>query len=347
MKLKELAQRLKLQLRGDGEVEISGPAPIDVAGPGNVTFVGHPRYVAWLERSSASCVITTPDLADKVKGSVILSANPHLDFARTLEIFFPPYRPSAGIARNADIAADATLGEGCSVGAFAVIQAGVTIGKRAVLHPHVTIYPGARIGDDFVCHSHVSIRENVIIGNRVTIHNGAVIGSDGFGFVPNDGALAKTPQVGTVIVEDDVEIGANATIDRATIGATLIHRAVKLDNLVQIGHNCEIGSYSRFAAQVGIAGSVKVGEWCEFGGQTGCADNIRIGDRVRAAGKSGIPGNVESGTTVSGSPALEIGKWRRASVIAARLPEMSRRLRALEDHCGIAPRSHRLKPAPP
>lgn len=155
------------------------------------------------------------------------------------------------------------------------------IGRNAVIHPHVTIYPNVCIGDDFTCHSQVSIREGVTIGNRVTLLNGAVIGADGFGFVEHGGDLIKVPQAGTVAIEDDVEIGANTTIDRATMGATIIRRGVKLDNLIQIGHNCEVGEFSRMAAQAGLAGSVRVGQWCQFGGQSGFADHAKIGDRAR------------------------------------------------------------------
>jgi len=330
MKLKDLASRLGLELRGDGELEIIAPAPLEAAASGTITFLAHPKYLTLMENSTASCVITSSELAVKVNRASLISSNPYVDFARTLEIFFPPYRPPVGIDPTASIAADASIGDGASIGAYSVIGAGVTIGRAAVIYPHVTIYPGVRIGDDFTCHSQVSIRENVTIGNRILIHNGAVIGADGFGFVEHQGNLVKIPQVGGVLIEDEVELGAHVTIDRATVGATIIRRGAKLDNLVHIGHNCEIGEYSRFAAQVGIAGSVVIGKWCEFGGQTGCADHIRIGDRVRVAAKSGIPGDVADGLTIGGIPAVEIRTWRRMMAAMPRLPEVFRRLRALE-----------------
>ena len=212
---------------------------------------------------------------------------------------------------------------------------------RAVIHPHVTIYPGVTIGDDFICHSQVSIREGVVIGDRVVLHNGAVIGSEGFGFVEVGEGLVKIPQTGNVVLESEVEIGAHTTIDRATVGSTLIRRGVKLDNLVHIGHNCEIGAYSRFAAMTGIAGSTRVGQWCEFGGQTGVADHARIGNRVRVAAQSGIPSHVADGLTVSGSPAVEIRLWRRQFAALLRLPELLRRVRSLEKKTGIASRGDR------
>jgi len=214
---------------------------------------------------------------------------------------------------------------------MAVIGERVRIGTNAVIHPHAVIYPNVSIGDDFVCHSHVSIREGVSIGNRVTLLSGAVIGADGFGFGEHEGGLFKIPQVGAVVLEDDVEIGSNSTVDRATIGATILHRGVKLDDQVHIGHNCEIGEFSRFAAMVGIAGSVKIGKWCQFGGNSGCADHVTIGDRVLVAAKSGIHADVASDSVIGGVPAGDIRHWRRYSMALPRLPEIIRRMRALEE----------------
>jgi len=334
MKLGEIARRLGLELRGDGELEISGPAPIESAGPGTIVFVAGAKYAHALEATTASCAIVPADLAGRANSATIVSANPSFDFARVLEIFFPPWRPDPGIDETARIAPGARIGEGSHVGAYVVIGANVEVGRNAVIHPHVTIYPGVRIGDDFVCHSNASIRENVTIGSRVTILNGAVIGADGFGFVEHNGGLAKVPQVGRVTIEDDVEIGAGTAIDRATMGATIIRRGVKLDNLVHVGHNCEIGEYSRFAAQSGLAGSTRIGRWCQFGGQTGCADHATIGDRVMVVAQSGIPHDVAAGSVIGGTPAMDIRSWRRSSAIVPRLAELVRRVRALERRAG-------------
>jgi len=331
MKLKDLASKLAREFRGDGEVDIIMPAPIEAAGPGTIIFVANEKYAPMLESTTASCVIVPEQFAGRAKCPVLISPNPYFDFSRTLEIFFPAPKPKRGIDSTAQVAPDATIGENASVGAFAVIGARVRIGKNATLHPHVVIYPNVNIGDDFVCHSHVSIREGVSIGNRVTLLSGPVIGADGFGFGEHDGELFKIPQVGTVVLEDDVEIGSNSTVDRATIGATILHRGVKLDDQVHIGHNCEVGEYSRFAAFVGIAGSVKIGKWCQFGGNSGCADHVTIGDRVMVAAKSGIHTDVKSDTIVGGYPAVEVRQWRRYSMALPRLPELIRRLRALED----------------
>jgi len=334
MKLRELATRLGLQLRGDGDAEIAAPAPIEAAGSGTITFAVGPKYAAALRSSHASAALVPPEMAADAECAVLLSSDPAFDFARLLEIFFPPYRPPVGIHPTAVLASDARIGEDASIGAYCVIGWGVTIGQHAVIHPHVTIYPGVRIGDDFVCHSQVSIREGVTIGNRVTVLNGAVIGGDGFGYVEHDGELVKVPQVGTVIIGDDVEIGANTTIDRATMGATTIGRAVKLDNLIQVGHNCEIGDHSRMAGQSGLAGSVKIGKWCQLGGQSGCADHARVGDRARVIAQAGVHNDLPDDALVGGTPAIDLRVFRRMVAVEPRLPEIARRLRVLEKILG-------------
>ena len=338
MKLAEIAAQLGLELRGDAAVDIAMPAPIEAAGPGMITFAVGAKYAAALRASKASCAIVPAELAADAPAATLISTNPAFDFARVLGLFFPPYRPAAGVDSTAVIAPDARLGDGASVGAYCVIGAGVVIGRNAVLHPHVTIYPGVRIGDDFTCHSQVSIRESVTIGNRVTLLNGAVIGADGFGFVEQNGDLIKVPQVGSVTLEDDVEIGANTCVDRATMGATVIHRGVKLDNLIQIGHNCELGAFSRMAAQSGLAGSVRLGQWCQFGGQSGSADHVRVGDRARVIAQAGVHNDLGDDALVGGAPAIDLKVFRRMVAVEPRLPELARRLRAIEQHLGLRPR---------
>jgi UDP-3-O-[3-hydroxymyristoyl] glucosamine N-acyltransferase len=337
MKLGEIAAKLGLELRGDGAVEIAMPAPIEAAGPGMITFAVGAKYSSALRASKAACAIVPVELINDAPAATLLSTNPAFDFARVLGLFFPAYRPTAGIDATAVIASDARIGEGASIGAYCVIGAGVTIGRNAVLHPHVTIYPGVRVGDDFTCHSQVSIREGVAIGNRVTLLNGAVIGADGFGFVEHGGDLIKVPQVGSVTIEDDVEIGANTTVDRATMGATVIHRGVKLDNLIQIGHNCEIGDFSRMAAQSGLAGSVRLGKWCQFGGQSGSADHVKVGDRARVIAQAGVHNDLEDDALVGGAPAIDLRIFRRMVAVEPRLPEIARRLRAIEQRLGLRP----------
>jgi UDP-3-O-[3-hydroxymyristoyl] glucosamine N-acyltransferase len=218
-----------------------------------------------------------------------------------------------------------------------VIGSGVRIGARATLYPHVTIYPRACIGDDFVAHAGVVVRDEVQIGDRVVLHPGVVIGADGFGFVPMGEAPAvKIPQTGIVVIEDDVEIGANSTVDRATLGATVIRRGAKLDNLVMVGHNCEVGPYSFLAAQVGLAGSTRLGRGVQLGGQAGVAGHLTIGDGVQVVAQSGVPSSVAAGQVVGGYPAVEVTRWRRASAALLRLPELLHRVRRLERHAGLA-----------
>ena len=331
MKLREIAGKLGLELRGDGEIDIAMPAPIETANAGMITFAVGPKYAAALRASSASAAIVAAEIAAEARCAVLISTNPVFDFARVLGLFFPPYRPPAGIHPTAAIDPDATIGADASIGAYCVIGAGVTVGRAAVIHPHVTIYPNVSIGDDFTCHSQVSIREGVSIGNRVTILNGAVIGADGFGFVEHAGDLVKVPQVGSVVIEDDVEIGANTTVDRATMGATVLRRGVKLDNLIQIGHNCEIGEFSRMAAQSGMAGSVRIGKWCQFGGQSGFADHSTVGDRSRVMAQAGVHGKLDDDAMVGGTPSFDMRVYRRAAAAVPRLPELLRRLRKLEE----------------
>jgi UDP-3-O-[3-hydroxymyristoyl] glucosamine N-acyltransferase len=335
MKLWELASRLGLEMRGTGELEIAAPAPVEAAADGMITFAASSKYAAALSSSRASAAIVTAEMANDVHCAVLISADPAYDFARVLEIFFPAYRPPAGVHPAAIIAGDAQIGENASVGAYSVIGNGVRIGRNAVIHPHVTIYPGVHIGDDFTCHSQVSIREGVSIGNRVTLLNGSVIGADGFGFIEHDGELVKIPQVGSVIIEDDVEIGANTTVDRATMGATIVRRAVKLDNLIQIGHNCEVGTATRMAAQSGLAGSVKVGKWCQFGGQSGCADHVEVGDRARVIAQAGVHNDLSDDALVGGAPAIDLRVFRRMVAVEPRLPTLARRVRLLEKRLGL------------
>ncbi len=334
MKLKELASILDLSIVGDGNVEIVAPAPAEAASPGTIIFVANAKYASALESTPASAAIVTKEFARFAKCPVLISTNPYADFARVIEIFMPPYRPAPGIDPSARVAPDAKIGVGASIGAYAVVSAGVTIGSRAVLHPHVVIYPNVTIGDDFRAHSHVTVREGCTIGNRVTLLDGAVIGAEGFGYVEHNRGLVKIPQVGIVILEDDVEIGAKSTVDRAMLGATILHRGVKLDDQVHIGHSCEIGEFSRFAAHVGIAGSTKIGSWCQFGGQVGCADHAKIGNHVMVSAQSGLHGQIPDGAIVAGTPYADMKYYRRYAALWWRLPELFRRVRAIEKRSG-------------
>jgi UDP-3-O-[3-hydroxymyristoyl] glucosamine N-acyltransferase len=259
--VRELAERLGCVFEGDGGVRIQGVASLERAGAGDLVFLAGPKLRPKLLASGASAAIV-PEGESGGFGQipVIKAANPHLCFARAVGLFYKPLRPASGVHPSAVVAASARIGEGASVGALASVGEDVEIGAGAIIHPLVSVYPGAKVGEESVIHSHVSIREGVVIGKRVTIHNGCVIGADGFGYVKGpDGRHVKIPQVGGVIIEDDVEIGANTAIDRAALDATIIRKGVKIDDLVMVGHNVEVGENAILVAQVGISGSSRVG----------------------------------------------------------------------------------------
>lgn len=331
MRLDELAARIGCELQGDGGIEVGRVATLDDAQPGDVTFLSNPRYARTLPRTRASAVIVSAAFEGALPAAALRAADPYLALARALEIFAPPRREEAGIHPTALVHPTARLGPDASVGAYAVIGAGTRVGARARIGPHVVVGPATEIGDDFVAHAHVSVRERVRIGHRVTIQDGAIIGSDGFGYaVTPEGTAHKMPQTGTVILEDDVEVGANTTIDRATVGATRICRGAKIDNLVMVAHGCEIGEGCFLAAQVGLAGSTTLGRFVQLGGQVGVAGHLSIGDFSRVSAKSGVPNDVPAGKTIGGYPAADIAQWRRQSAALARLPELLQRVRRLE-----------------
>ncbi|OGD20690.1 MAG: UDP-3-O-(3-hydroxymyristoyl)glucosamine N-acyltransferase [Candidatus Aminicenantes bacterium RBG_16_63_16] len=328
--VRELAERLGCRYEGDGDALVRGVASLEDARPGDLVFLGRPKYRRLLEGTKASAVIVPPD--ESFRGlPVLIAEDPHLAFVRAVELFFEPYRPEPGIHPTALVSGSAEISGGVSIGAFSVIGDKVRIGEGTVIFPLVCIYPGAAIGEGTVIHSHVSIREGVRIGCRVIIHNGAVIGADGFGYIQlADGSHKKIPQKGTVVIEDDVEVGANAAIDRAALGETVIRRGVKIDNLVQVAHNVEVGENSILAGQTGLSGSVKIGRGVLMGGQVGVADHVRIGDNAIAAGKSGITKDVPAGAFVSGSPHLDVRDWRKAWVLLPRLYDFVKDVKRLK-----------------
>jgi UDP-3-O-[3-hydroxymyristoyl] glucosamine N-acyltransferase len=328
--VRELAKRLGCPWEGDGAVEISGVASIESARPGDLVFAERPKFVAKLDASAASAVILPPD-AKWERTPVIRSEHPQLAFVRATALFFEPYRPEPGIHPTAVISPAARIGARAAIGAFCAVGDGAEIGAATVLFPLVSVYPGARIGAECILHSHVSIREDVRIGDRVVIHNGAVIGADGFAYVRDEaGAPVKIPQLGTVVIEDDVEIGPNTAVDRAAFGETVIRKGAKLDALVMVAHNCEIGEGAILMGQAGVAGSSKIGRNAFLCGQAGIADHLDIGEGAIVAAKSGVTGNVKAGTMVSGSPHLDIREWRKFWAAAPRLAEMVKELRRLE-----------------
>ncbi len=333
MTLRELAERLECDLEGDGDVEIQRVAGIAEAAAGDLTFVANAKYEHLVVTTGASAIILRRQAPPaSARCAILRAADPYLAFARAVGLFAPVERPALGVHPMTAIAPDAQLGRDVSVGAFVAIGEGSTIGDRTVILPNVTIGRGVRIGRDCLVHSNVSIRERVTIGDRVTLQNGVVVGGDGYGFVRrSDGTHEKIPQVATVVIEDDVELGANTTVDRPAVGETRIRAGAKIDNLVQIGHGVRVGRNTLMAAQVGVSGSTVIEDDVVLGGQVGVGGHLVLGRGAVAVGQSGVTNSLDPGARVAGYPAIDNRLWRRASVIFKHLPELKRRLDALED----------------
>jgi UDP-3-O-[3-hydroxymyristoyl] glucosamine N-acyltransferase len=330
LKLSELAARLGCRLEGAGDTEIRRVTGIEHAGPGDLTFFANPRYTEALRTTRAAAVILG-EAAPAAPCAMLRTPHPYLAFAEAVRIFDQQAPPPPGLDRLSAIAPDAVIGEGVSIGPFVSIGCGARIGAGSVIYPNVSIGRHTVIGEHAVIHSHVAIRERSVIGDRVVIQNGAVIGSDGFGFARRpDGTHQKIPQIGIVVVEDDVEIGANTCIDRPAVGETRVHAGAKIDNLVQIAHGVRVGRQALLAAQVGIAGSTVIEDDVVLAGQVGVAGHLRIGRGVTATAQSGIPNSVKDGAFVSGYPAIENREWLKASAIFRRLPELKKTVAALE-----------------
>ena len=335
MKLRELADRLNCRLQGDGDVDIRRVAGIERAGPGDVSFIAHEKYVSKLAATSASAVIVTEPVArDKAHGAaaaLLITPQPYLAFAHAVGLLTDAPAPPKGIDPASAVAPDARLGPDVAIGAFVSIGAGATVGARTVIYPNVAIGPGALIGDDCIIRSQVSIRDRVVVGNRVVVQDGAVLGSEGFGFARQaDGTHFKIPQRADVVIEDDVEIGANVAVDRPAVGETRIGAGTKIDNLVQIGHGVTIGRRVLFAAQVGIAGSCVVEDDVILAGQVGVANHVRLGKGVVATAQTGIPNSVDAGGYVSGYPAIDHREWLKSSAVYRQLPALRKRVADLE-----------------
>ena len=328
MKLGELAAALGCENTGGAEVEIVGVLGIEDAGPGYITFLSNPKYAPKLKTTQASAVIA----AQPVTGMpTLVSANPYLDFARALELFYQSPRPKRGIHPLASIAESARIGEGASIGPFVAIGENVEIGRDAVLYPHVVIYEGARIGDRFTAHSHAVVREFCRIGNRVILQNGVVVGGDGFGFAKrNDLTHHKIVQSGVTIVEDDVEIQSLTSVDRATFGETRVRRGAKIDSLVQVGHNCVVGEDNIICAQTGLAGSSTLEKNVLLAGQVGVSGHLTVHEGAIVYAQSGVGGDVKANSRISGSPAFDARKWLRAITAFQDLPEILSTVRELK-----------------
>ncbi len=335
--LRELASRLNCQLIGNPETIINGVSTLELATPDEISFLSNPKYTAQLARSRAAAIITSnPELVPAPQAALI-SANPYLTFAQALALFTsqPPVIP--GIHPSAIISATAVIGADVTIGPFTVIGEGVRIGHQVIIHSHCSIYEYAEIGDGCLLHSHSVIREGCRLGRGVILQNGAIIGSDGFGYARRDDrSWQKIPQTGIAVIEDDVEIGAGSVIDRATIGETRIRRGARIDNLVQIGHGSVVGEHSLLCAQVGLAGSTTVGNEVILGGQVGAAGHLTIGDRVVATAQTGIPSSVAPDSVVSGYPAISNRDWLKASAVFAQLPRLYREILQLRKKLAVS-----------
>ena len=310
---KQIADMIGGRVEGDEQAQINTFAKIEEGRKGAISFLSNPKYTPYIYETLSSVVLINEDveLTQPVSCTLIRVKNAYESVAKLLQLYASMMPKKTGIDPLAFVSKSAQIGENVYIAPFAFIGENVKIGDGSRIFPHVTIYDGCQIG------------------KNVTIHAGSVIGADGFGFAPTASGYDKIPQIGIVVIEDDVEIGANTCVDRSTMGQTVIHKGVKLDNLVQIAHNCEVGANTVMSAQVGLAGSTKVGEWCMFGGQVGLAGHLTVGDHVNLGGQSGVTGNVKANQTLIGSPVMEPGAFFKAAAIMKRLPDMYKEISAL------------------
>ena len=327
--VEQIAQLVSGKIEGDPKLIVKGVSAFDAAKSDEVTFASAPRYLDKIDETKA-CAVIVPRSAPPSNKVLIRVSDPYVALAKISDFFYGGRRAVPGISPDVSIGANFVWGEGVSIFPRVVIGKNVILGSNVVLHAGVVIGDGVQIGNDALVHPNASILENCRIGNRVIIHSGSVIGSDGFGFALNEGRYHKIPQIGIVRIDDDVEIGACNTIDRATFGQTWIKRGVKTDNLVHIAHNVVVGENTVLVAQVGIAGSVSIGDQCILAGQAGVGQHLRIGNRVTIGPQAGVTKSIPDGQIMSGTPSIPHRLWLKVSSIVSRLPEMKNRLRKLE-----------------
>ncbi len=334
VRLSDLARELDAELIGDGDVVVRGVAGLEHAGPGEITFVTRASLIRRLGDCAAAAVIVGPDV--EPDRPALRVADPYRTFSRLLARAAPPldrlFPP--GTHSTAVVDPEADVAPGGSVGPYAVVGAGCRVGPGTRLGSHVVLEPDVTVGGDCLLYAHSVVRTGCQLGDRVILHPGCVVGADGFGYLPGPGGLEKIPQVGIVVLADDVELGAGTCVDRATTGRTVIGPGTKLDNLVQVGHNVRIGRHSVFSAQTGISGSCEIGDGVTMGGQVGLGDHLKIGDGVKVGGKSGVHKDVAAGETVFGYPALDAAESMRIAAALRRLPELMRTVARLEKQAG-------------
>lgn len=327
------------EIQGDETIKVNNFNKIEEAQKGDLTFFANSKYESFLYTTKASIILISKGfkLVRDIEPTIIYVDDAYSSMATLLEFIDKEQKSEikSGIDAKAVVHKSAKVSSDATISAFAFIDENVVIGKGCVIYPYTFVGKGSIIGDNTIIYPNVTIYHSVSIGQNCIIHAGAVIGADGFGFAPQLDGYKKIPQVGSVVIEDNVEIGANTCIDRASIGVTMIRKGAKLDNLVQIAHNCSVGSHTVMASQTGMAGSSSIGEWCQAGGQTGIAGHLKVGDRVNIGGQTGILGNISSDTNIFGSPAMELSKAKRSFVIIPKLPEMWKKLASLEKNVSI------------
>jgi len=329
---KQIAEYIQGIVVGDENATVQTFAKIEEGMPGAISFLANPKYAPYIYETQSSIVLVNKDFEPEkeIKTTLIKVDNAYESVAKLLTLYEMSKPKKTGISPLASIASSAQIGTNVYIAPYAVIGEGVVIGDHTQIHANAVIGDNAKVGSHCIIYPNATVYHECRIGNNVILHAGSVIGADGFGHAPAADGYEKIPQIGIVIIEDNVEVGANTCIDRATMGATIIRKGVKLDNLIQVAHNVEVGANTVMASQCGIAGSTKVGEWCMFGGQVGVAGHSKIGDRLTVGAQTGIPGNMKGNQTVMGSPAIDAKLFARASVVNKRLPEMYSTLNALQ-----------------
>jgi UDP-3-O-[3-hydroxymyristoyl] glucosamine N-acyltransferase len=341
-RLADLAELVGGRVEGEPDLEVESVRTLEAAGPRDLSFLNHSRYRPQALASEAGALLVGASLVtEELRGGgrparpLLVVEEPFYALALILDRLHPSEKPEAGVHPTAVLGPGCAVDPSAHVGPYAVLGAGSRIGAGAAVHAHVVVGRGCAVGERAVLHPHAVLYDGTEIGPGTIVHAGVVLGADGFGYVFQGGRHHKVPQVGRVVVEADVEIGANSAVDRATLGETRIGAGTKIDNLVQVGHNVQVGRHCILCGQAGIAGSTQLGDGVVLAGQAGVAGHIRLGDRVQVAAKSAALASVEAGQTVAGVPAVEMRKWRRQTVLVARLEEMSRRVRALEKRLGV------------
>lgn len=320
----QIANVIGGRVEGNKDAKVHTFAKIEEGTEGAISFLSNPKYTHYLYNTKSSIVIVNEgvELEKDVDATLIRVPNAYESIAKLLQIYEASKPKKTGVAPQAYIAPSAKLGNNCYVGPFAYVGEGAEIGDGCQIYPHAVVGDNVKVGSNCIFYPNTTIYQGCKVGNNVTIHAGSVIGADGFGFAPGANGYDKIPQIGIVVIEDNVEIGANTCVDRSTMGATVIHKGVKLDNLVQVAHNVEIGENTVMSAQVGIAGSTKVGSWCMFGGQVGLAGHITIGDKTFLGAQSGVPGSLKGGEELIGTPPMNPRQYFKSQAIFRRLPDM-------------------------